>query len=317
MNKKRCEVCGSSYTVKNGVRNGAQLYKCQNYGYQFRARIEVDEESLWNAYLQEKQTIKELSTRFGLSVATVKRRLHDIKREWANTHLSGEGFVHMDVTYWGRNFGVLLALDNQTGKPLYMAFVKNETVKEYEDAVSSIKGRGFSIRGLIIDGKQSLFKTFSDYPIQMCQFHMKQIIRRYLTLNPRLLAARDLRDLVGRLHRSDGAYFEKDFQDWKEKWKDVIGHKSLHKDGKMYYTHRRLRSAMNSLNFYLPYLFTFQREDCRGMPNTNNKIEGTFTDLKKNLNNHSGLTLENRKRFISGFFLALTETLSMKKQESY
>ena len=84
----------------------------------------------------------------------------------------------------------------------------------------------------------------------------------------------------------------------------------------MHYTHQRLRAAMNSLNFYLPYLFTYQREDCKGMPNTNNKIEGTFTDLKKNLNNHSGLTMENRKRFISGFFLALTETLSMKKQES-
>ena len=45
------------------------------------------------------------------------------------------------------------------------------------------------------------------------------------------------------------------------------------------------------------------------MPDTNNKIEGTFTDLKKNLNNHSGLTQENRKRFISGFFLALESKL--------
>ena len=100
-----------------------------------------------------------------------------------------------------------------------------------------------------------------------------------------------------------------------QKWKDTIGHKSLHKDGKMHYTHQRLRAAMNSQNFYLPYLFTYQREDCKGMPNTNNKIEGTFTDLKKNLNNHSGLTIENRKRFISGFFLALAESLGMKKQE--
>ena len=51
------------------------------------------------------------------------------------------------------------------------------------------------------------------------------------------------------------------------------------------------------------------------MHNTNNKLEGTFTDLKKNLNNHSGMTQENRKRFISGFFLALTEALSMNKQD--
>lgn len=33
--------------------------------------------------------------------------------------------------------------------------------------------------------------------------------------------------------------------------------------------HRLLRSAMSSLDFYLPYHFTYQAEDCAGMPNTN------------------------------------------------
>ena len=276
----------------------------------------MSEDELWDAYQQEKQTIMELSERFGMSAATIKRRLHDIKREWVQPPLSGEGFVHLDVTYWGRSFGVLLALDDQTGKPLYIAFVKSETVKDYEDAVSSIKGRGYTIRGLIIDGKQSLFKTFSEYHIQMCQFHMKQIIRRYLTLNPKMHASKELKALVDRLHKANEADFKKDYQEWKEKWKNTISHKSLHKDGKMHYTHQRLRAAMNSLNFYLPYLFTYQREDCKGMPNTNNKIEGTFTDLKKNLNNHSGLTKENRKRFISGFFLALESKLERTKQDT-
>lgn len=315
MFKMRCLVCGSTHTKKNGTRKGVQLYKCQDCSYQFRAGVEVNEDVLWNAYQQGKQTIKELSVRFGTSVSTIKRRLRDIKREWVQPPLSGEGFVHLDVTYWGRGFGVLLALDNKTGSPLYMTFVKSETVKDYAEAVSSITERGYSIRGLVIDGKQALFKTFSDYPIQMCQFHMKQIVKRYLTQNPKMQAGRSLKELTSKLHKMDENDFKKDYQEWKEKWKDTINHKSLHKDGKMHYTHRRLRSAMNSLNFYLPYLFTFQREDCMGMPNTNNKIEGTFTDLKKNLNNHSGLTMENRKRFISGFFLALTETLSMKKQE--
>ena len=52
------------------------------------------------------------------------------------------------------------------------------------------------------------------------------------------------------------------------------------------------------------------------MPDTNNKIEGTFTDLKKNLNNHSGSTQENRKRFISGFSLALESKLERTKQDT-
>ena len=308
-------MCGSTHTKKNGVRRCVQLYKCQDCGYQFRGRVEVSEDVLWNAYLQEKQTISELSGRYGMSVSTIKRRLQGIRREWVQPSLGGEGFVHLDVTYWGRSFGVLLALDSRTGIPLYMAFVRSETVKDYVDAVSSMEERDYSIRGLIIDGKQSLFRTFSEYRVQMCQFHMQQIVRRYLTLSPRILASRELKDLVGRLHKADEADFKRDYQEWKEKWEDTIGHKSLHKDGKMHYTHQRLRAAMNSLNFYLPYLFTYQREDCKGMPNTNNKIEGTFTDLKKNLNNHSGLTIENRKRFISGFFLALAESLGMKKQE--
>lgn len=259
MNKKKCEVCGSSHTVKNGVRKGVQLYKCQECGYQFRAGNEVSDDDLWDAYQQEKQTIKELSERYGKSVATIKRRLHDINREWVQPHLSGEGFVHLDVTYWGRSFGVLLALDSQTGRPLYMAFVKSETAKDYEDGVSSIKERGYTLLRLIIDGKQSLFKTFSGYHIQMCQFHMKQIIRRYLTLNPKMYASRELKGLVDRLHKAEEADFKKDYLEWKDKWKDTIGHKSLHKDGKMHYTHQRLRAAMNSLNFYLHYLFICPR----------------------------------------------------------
>ena len=67
---------------------------------------------------------------------------YNIKCEWVQPPLNGSGFVHLDVTYWGRNFGVLLALDTESGKPLYLSFVKSETVKDYEDAVVSIEKRG-------------------------------------------------------------------------------------------------------------------------------------------------------------------------------
>ncbi|MBR1790616.1 MAG: hypothetical protein IJ754_02505 [Bacteroidaceae bacterium] len=316
MNKRKCEVCGSSHTVKNGVRKGVQLYKCQDCGHQFRAGSEVSADDLWDAYQQEKQTIKELSARFGMSAATVKRRLHDIKREWVHPPLDGSGFLHLDTTYWGRGFGVLLVLDHATGKPLYIAFVKSETVKDYEDAVKSVKERGYTIEGIIIDGKQSLFKSFAEYPIQMCQFHMKQIIKRYLTKNPKLLAARAFNALMDKLTRSEESAFQAELSAWKDEYRDMIDRRSIYKNGSTHYTHQRLRSAMHSLDFYMPYLFTYQREDCKGMPNTNNKIEGTFTDLKKNLNNHSGMKMENRKRFISGFFLALESKLERTKQDT-
>jgi len=59
----------------------------------------VSNDELWRVYQQEKQTIKELSERFCMSVATVKRRLHDIKRDWVPPPLGGSGFLHLDTTY--------------------------------------------------------------------------------------------------------------------------------------------------------------------------------------------------------------------------
>lgn len=315
MYKIKCPVCGSSHTMKNGKRKGVQLYVCGECGYQFRNRNEVSTEELWRCYQDGKQTVAELSTTYGLSASTIKRRLSEVTMEWEQPSLEGGGFVHLDTTYWGRGFGVLLALESSIGRPLYMSFVRNETTKDYEDAVCSIRVRGYSIRGIIIDGRKSLFNSFAEYPIQMCQFHMKQIIRRYITLHPKLLAARELKALVDNLTERRRAEFEQDYERWKISWRDTLNKRSTLKSGKTRFTHRRLRSAMHSIDFYLPYLFTYQRHECCGMPNTNNKLEGTFTDLKKNLNNHSGMTQENRKRFITGFFLALTEALSMNKQD--
>ena len=244
----------------------------------------------------------------GVSLSTVRRRLSLVERTWVQPCLTGERYVHIDATYWGHNWGVMLALDDATGRVLYMDFIRHETVNDYRTAIESIEARGYCIKGIIIDGMHSLFMEFSRYPIQMCHFHMISIIRRYLTKNPRLKAARELRRIVFTITITDRDTFICEYQKWKSDYTQIINRRSVSKKtGSSHYTHRRLRTAMHSVDFYLPYLFTFQREDCQGMPNTNNKIEGTFTDLKKNLNVHSGLSMENRKRFICGFFLASCE----------
>ena len=309
----KCPVCHSNHTVKNGRRKGSQLYKCAECGYQFRQSQKLDDDRLWQLYQGNKQTIQELSGYLGVSESTIRRHLGNVTFKWEQPSLCGSGFVHLDATYWGHNWGILIGLDEQTSKVLYLSFIHNETTADYVAAAESIEARGYEIRGLIIDGKQALFKEFSRYKIQMCQFHMKQIVRRYLTLNPRLKAARALKGLMQTLTTSDRSTFEIAYRRWKEEWHETLCHRSHLKSGKTQYTHKRLRSAMRSIDFYLPYLFTFQ--SASGMPNTNNKIEGTFTDLKRNLNNHSGMSEENRKRFICGFFLAWNEALSMKQQD--
>lgn len=309
MYKLKCPVCGDAHTVKNGKRKGIQTYLCKGCGYQFRNNTGVSRDALWRNYQEGKQTISELATAHGVSDSTIKRRLREIEKEWVQPQLAGGGYVHLDATYWGRNWGVMLALDEGSGKPLYMAFIAHEKVQDYVDAIRSIEERGYTIKGIVIDGMKRLFSEFSSYKIQMCQYHMMQIVRRYLTRHPRLVAARELKVLVDNIANEDGAEFEDKYRHWKSKWEDTLDRRSTLKSGKTQFTHKRLRSAMRSVDFYLPYLFTYQLPECDGMPNTNNKIEGAFTDLKKNLNNHSGMSKENRKRFISGFFLALKSKL--------
>lgn len=316
MHKSKCPVCGSSHSVKNGKRKGVQLYKCADCGYQFRNNSLPADDKLWQMYQEKKQTIAELSQLLGTSESTIKRHLRNVHVKWEQPPLSGRcGFVHLDATYWGHGWGVLLGLDDATGQALYMEFIRNETNADYVAAVNSIRERGFKIKGLIVDGKQGLFRLFSEYKMQMCQYHMKQIVRRYLTNNPRLNAAKDLKRLIDNLTSTKKEQFEKGFHDWKVTWHDTLYRRTTLKSGKTQFTHKRLRSAMHSLDFYLPYLFTFQSPECDGMPNTNNKIEGSFSDPKKNLNNHNGMSEMNRKRFICGFFLALNETNCIKQQD--
>jgi len=283
------------------------LYKCQVCGRQFREGAKPDNDDLWTLYQARKQTIDELASHYGVSSSTIKRRLRNIHKGWQQPELTGSGFVHIDATYWGRNWGILLAIDELTGKPLYLSFIKHETNADYRTAIKSIEARGYKIKGIVIDGKQSLFDVFAEYNVQMCQFHMCQIARRYLTKNPRMRAAKELKTLMGTLTQSSAAEFQSAYETWQKEFADFINKRTISKlTGKSHFTHKRLRTLKNSIDFYLPYLFTYQKDECRGMSNTNNKIEGTFTDLKKNLNNHSGMSEENRKRFINGFFLAST-----------
>ena len=270
----------------------------------------MTDDELWTLYQAKKQTIVEIAASSGKSPSTVKRRLRGIAIKWEQPHLDGmSGFVHLDVTYWGRNWGVLLALDDATCRPLYVAFVKHETVADYVQAVETITRMGYTVKGIVIDGMRSLFDMFRDtYRIQMCQFHMRSIVDRYLTKKPKLKAAVALKELMGRLTVLDRDGFEKEFVKWIEDWDHTLNRRTVSKrTGKSHYTHKRLRTARNSVAFFLPYLFTYKEKGCEGMPNTNNKVEGVFTDLKKNLNNHSGMGEDGRKRFISGFFLALAD----------
>ncbi|MDR3226933.1 MAG: transposase [Prevotellaceae bacterium] len=135
----------------------------------------------------------------------------------------------------------------------------------------------------------------------MCVFHQYKIVERYLTKRPELSAAKELLDIVKLLAHTDKESFIGMFEEWENRWNLFLKERKKDKNGKSYYVHKRLRSACLSIRRNMPFLWTWYDNIELCIPNTNNGLEGQFTDLKSKLRNHNGLSKVHRKTFIEAY----------------
>ena len=211
----------------------------------------------------------------------------------------------MDTTYFGRNYGVMLFKDAITTENLSWYFVRNETNELYATGIANLEKQGFSIRALVFDGRRGLPNKFPGKLMQLCQFHQQKTVRRYLTKHPKTEAGKELKQIVDMLTKTDKESFSGLFSEWCEKWSDYLKERTVDMEtGKSHYTHRRLRSAYLSVKRNLPLLFTWYDYIDMGIPNTTNLIDGHFSNLKRMLNNHNGISIERREKLIIGFLEA-------------
>ena len=185
-----------------------------------------------------------------------------------------------------------------TKQNLAWIFVKSEQKKSYQHLRNEIERNGYVIAATVIDGKYGLKDVFLDIPIQVCQFHMKMILRRYLTQNPRLEAAQELKIVTSELTRISESEFKIDFADWDNKWSEFLKEKTFHPNGSWSYTHKKIRSARQSIKRHLPYLFTYQNYQELNIPNTTNDIESMNSKIKDLLRIHRGYSKKLRNKII-------------------
>ena len=281
------------------------MYKCKDCGKQFIGGKRRNKSQVITDYIEGKQTLRQLALRYDVSERTIRRDLTGMRFVHSISKYK-DVTVQLDTTYWGRHFGLMVIKDVLRNKILWHKYVRNETIVQYIEGISWLKFQGFKIYGAVIDGMRGLAQALYPIPVQMCQFHQILIIRRYLTQEPDLEASVQLLDLVKSITRMDKESFIGAFNEWYEKYKDVLNervHDKRIKRNMPPYMRPRLRSAYLSLRRNMPLLWTFYDHPETGLPNTNNGIEGLFSDLKGKLRVHRGISKDNRKKLLDEYIL--------------
>jgi hypothetical protein len=175
-------------------------------------------------------------------------------------------------------------------KNIYVQEVQNESAEAYRQGRIALEKQGYTITAIVLDGRPGVRQIFGDIPVQMCHFHQKQIIVRYLTNNPKLEAGRELKIITKNLCETNERNFIAVLYAWHTRWASFLKERTTDPvTGRWYYTHKRLRSAYRSLKLNLPYLFTYQKYPELNIPNTTNSLDGCFAYLKELVRVHRGI----------------------------
>jgi hypothetical protein len=204
-----------------------------------------------------------------------------------------------DVTFFKRSFGILVIRAPHLKKNIYAQAVRSESIDAYWQAKRSLEAIGYTIEAIVLDGRPGVRQLFSDIPVQMCHFHQKQIVTRYLTNNPKLDAGMELKKLTSTLCDNNEKNFAAVLDAWHRHWSSFIKEKTTDPvTGRWHYTHKRLRSAYRSLRLNLPFLFTYQKYPELNIPNTTNSLDGCFAYLKELVKVHRGIKRDLKIRVI-------------------
>jgi len=299
--KKTCKKCNSKNIKKDWRMRGKQRYKCKDCKHLFqnksRKLYKVNINKLYYRYSKGKQTYKELAREFNISIKTVQKYL-DLYEIQEKTIASKEIVLLIDTTYFG-SFWLMLFKDAKSKKILHYKIVDYETNQAYKEWILELEQQWWIIKAIVSDGRRWLLGWFDNIPTQMCQFHQKQIVRRYLTLNPILKPNIELRKIVNVLHMTDKNSFSLWLNKWYEKNKNFLNEKSINLKWKTYFIHKKTRSAYFSLKKHLKYLFIYQDYLWKlEIPNTTNSLESYFWHIKDKIRLHRGLKKKRKIKLI-------------------
>jgi hypothetical protein len=285
------------------LKRGHQAYKCNHCGYRFtRQRTpKTDWSAVYLDWLHHRKTLHTITAEQKVTYPTLMRHFDAL--DWSEGLLvpAPAHPIHLllDATFLGRDYGFLCFHD--THKIIWFKEIKTEGMKPLRDGLQEIKTAGYKIASVTIDGRKGytevIRKVFGNVPIQMCLFHQRAIVRRYITDRPKTLCGRELKALMNQLGTLSPEAFIEAFYLLKLKHKETLD--ALNNAGD--YRHKKLRAAFYSLQTNLHAMFTYSDLSNMNIPKTTNQLEGYFGHLKERIKIHRGLSKEHKKKAIRAF----------------
>lgn len=196
-------------------------------------------------------------------------------------------------------------------KNIYWREIISENKQVVLDSLKTLDA--ICIKGYLsftIDGKPGirhlLEQEYLNIPIQYCLFHQKATIRRYNTLRPKTECGKAMNNLIKRL----SSCFEIEFTTVFKVLKIIFHNFLKERNEKNEFKHKRIRSAFNSLNRNIPWLFTYQNYPHLKIPHTTNSCDGSFAHWKEKVGLHHGLRKDRRYKMIASFLSENSNSIS-------
>lgn len=227
-------------------------------------------------------------------------------------------FVVVDATYFRKvkntePWCAVVFRDPVRKENIWFGFGDTETHNLYMEGRKSLEALGYVILGVTGDGFSCIRKVFSDIPFQMCLVHMERIVVRKITRKPKLEAGQVLLALIKSVSSSSSIVFRERFSKYIEMYRDFLNEKTLHSEsGISSWTHQELRSAVLSVQTFLPYLFSYEKT--KELSKTTNSLESHFGHVKDILRIHRGISTSLLKKVLSSIFLVSTIAPKTKKK---
>ena len=189
------------------------------YKFQNERKKSILSTQLVKQYVWQRQTYLDLANKYGHSEKWVQRKIDQKEiKSMVKLNPKTELILVADTTFFSRSEGLTVFREPNLKKIIWWRQTIGEKAEVYRLGKKHLEKNGFTIKAVVLDGSVDIREVFSGIPVQMCHFHQKRILNKYLTTRPKLPAGVELRDIARTIPHSNENELSKKLDEWVKEW---------------------------------------------------------------------------------------------------